>query len=261
MGRRVEVGGAVCGVTPRRRRRPSCSWPPGSTSCRTTSVQPCGSGLRSGRLWTVAVSRATNAPTKSCSVSYAPPGTGCAPDFAFFLDELCQGPAAGIRESRLRGRTSGSRVGTRSPTRTRPREVCRRPRLFESLAPAWTKCASKGRAAFVLAGDLSFPERSRGLRLLPEYDASLMAFQERDQLVPPPVRELVAEHGRGRCGACRSALRARRDRCRLWERRKRGKRIEIEVWPARASVGHTAPSSSAKQTATFVPRPRAGAQR
>ena len=53
--------------------------------------------------------------------------------------------------------------------------------------------------------------RAAQVRLLPEYDVYVMGFRERDQLVPQPVRELVATHGRGRYeGACRGALRAGR---------------------------------------------------
>ncbi|HWG56738.1 MAG TPA: crosslink repair DNA glycosylase YcaQ family protein [Gaiellaceae bacterium] len=69
------------------------------------------------------------------------------------------------------------------------------------------------------------------VRLLPEYDAYVMAFREREHLVPPEVRELVAVHGRGRYegpaavpfvlvdGLCVG----------IWSRRRRGRRIELEV--------------------------------
>ena len=36
------------------------------------------------------------------------------------------------------------------------------------------------------------------MRLLPEYDVYVMGFRERDQLIPEPVRELIASHRRGR---------------------------------------------------------------
>jgi len=52
--------------------------------------------------------------------------------------------------------------------------------------------------SFVLADDRSFRAPSPQVRLLPEYDVYMMAFRERDQLVPKPVRELIANHPRGR---------------------------------------------------------------
>ena len=62
-----------------------------------------------------------------------------------------------------------------------------------------------------------------------------MGFREREQLVPPEVREQVAAHGKGRYegpagtpflvvyGACAG----------IWSRKKTAKRIELAVEPAR----------------------------
>jgi len=73
------------------------------------------------------------------------------------------------------------------------------------------------------------------VRLLPEYDVYVMGFREREHLVPPAVREQVAAHGKGRYegpagtpfllvdGVCAG----------IWSRRKRAKRIELAVEPAR----------------------------
>jgi hypothetical protein len=73
------------------------------------------------------------------------------------------------------------------------------------------------------------------VRLLPEYDVYVMGFRERDQLVPPAVREQVAAHGKGRYegpagtpflvvdGVCAG----------IWGRKKRARRIELSVEPAR----------------------------
>ena len=58
-----------------------------------------------------------------------------------------------------------------------------------------------------------------------------MGFRERDELVPPRVRELVAQHGRGRYegpAAVRFLL-VDGVAAGLWERRKRGKRLELDV--------------------------------
>ena len=75
----------------------------------------------------------------------------------------------------------------------------------------------------------------RSVRLLPEYDVYVMGFREREQLVPSAVREQVAAHGKGRYegpagtpfllvgGVCAG----------IWSRKKRAKRIELTVEPAR----------------------------
>jgi hypothetical protein len=95
-------------------------------------------------------------------------------------------------------------------------------------------------AARELFASIDLPEPEpvqprRSLRLLPEYDVYVMAFREREQLVPPEVREQVQAHGKGRYegpagtpfllidGICAG----------IWSRRKTGKRIELNVSPAR----------------------------
>jgi hypothetical protein len=73
------------------------------------------------------------------------------------------------------------------------------------------------------------------VRLLPEYDVYVMGFREREQLVPPAVREQVAAHGKGRYegpagtpfllvdGVCAG----------IWSRKKSAKKVELVVQPAR----------------------------
>ena len=58
-------------------------------------------------------------------------------------------------------------------------------------------------AARQLFEELDLPEPDPveprpSVRLLPEYDVYVMAFREREHLVPPEVREQVAAHGKGR---------------------------------------------------------------
>jgi hypothetical protein len=86
-----------------------------------------------------------------------------------------------------------------------------------------------------VAGDRSFPVRSSRVRLLPEYDVYVMGFRERDQLVPQPVRELVASHGRGRYEGAAGVRFVLVDgiAAGLWERERRGRRIELQVRLAR----------------------------
>jgi hypothetical protein len=107
--------------------------------------------------------------------------------------------------------------------------------LFESLASELEEIGVEGRRSFVLAGDRAFPEPNNWVRLLPEYDVYVMGFRERDQLVPQRVRELVAEHGRGRYEGPAGVRFVLVDgvAAGLWERRKRGKRIELQVRLAR----------------------------
>jgi len=92
----------------------------------------------------------------------------------------------------------------------------------------------EGRVACLLEDEEPAP-RASSVRLLPEYDVYVMGFRERDQLVPPPVREQVAAHGKGRYegpagtpfllidGVCAG----------IWSRKKRAKKIELTVVPAR----------------------------
>ncbi|HEY8775712.1 MAG TPA: winged helix DNA-binding domain-containing protein [Gaiellaceae bacterium] len=93
----------------------------------------------------------------------------------------------------------------------------------------------EGHSAYVVEGDTSFPEPQRTARLLPEYDVYVMGFRERDQLVPEEVRGQVAAHGRGKYEGPAGVRFLMVDgiAAGLWERKKRGKRIELRVTPSR----------------------------
>jgi winged helix DNA-binding protein len=178
--------------------------------------------------------------------------------FAFFLGELCQGPPQGSRITLARPDQWIDGWRDITDEREALREVCRRflrtygparpvdfsewfgtaefrvaeaRALFDELGTELEEIEVADRTCFVLAGDVSFPEPSRRLRLLPEYDVYVMGFRERDQLVPQPVRELIASHGRGRYEGPAGVRLVLVDGVAggLWERRKRGKRIELEV--------------------------------
>ena len=182
--------------------------------------------------------------------------------FAFFLDELCQGPPEGSRITLARPDQwiEGWREVTDEGEALR--EVCRRflrtygpiqPSafsewfgsaafkvaearvLFDELAAELEEVDVEGRRCFVLAGDGSFPEPGSQVRLLPEYDVYVMGFRERDQLVPETVRELIASDGRGRYEGPAGVRFVLVDGVAggLWERRKRGGRIELNVRLAR----------------------------
>jgi hypothetical protein len=182
--------------------------------------------------------------------------------FAFFLGELCQGPPRGSRITLARPDNWIEGWQDVADEDEALREVCRRflhtygparpvdfckwfassaftvtdgRTLFESLGSELEEIGVDGRPSFILAGDRAFPEPSSRVRLLPEYDVYVMGFRERDQLVPQRVRELVAEHGRGRYEGPAGVRFVLVDgvAAGLWERRKRGKRIELQVRLAR----------------------------
>ena len=71
--------------------------------------------------------------------------------------------------------------------------------------------------------------------MLPEYDVYVMGFREREHLVPPAVREQVAAHGKGRYeGPAGTPFLLVDGLCAgIWSRKKRAKRIELAVEPAR----------------------------
>jgi hypothetical protein len=178
--------------------------------------------------------------------------------FAFFVSDLCQGPPQGSRITLVR--PDQWIAGWKEPGDDREalREVCRRflrtygparpsdfaewfasaalkvagaRALFDKLGGELEEIGVDGRSAFVLAGDRSFPAASRQVRLLPEYDVYVMGFRERDQLVPEPVRELIASHRRGRYEGPAGVRLVLVDgvAAGLLERKKRGKRIELGV--------------------------------
>jgi hypothetical protein len=190
--------------------------------------------------------------------------------FAFFLGELCQGPPQGTRITLARPDQwiEGWREVTDEDEALR--EVCRRflrtygpvrpadfcewfssaafkvgdaRMLFDSLAAELAEISVEGRHSFIVAGDDSFASPAGQVRLLPEYDVYVMGFRERDQLVPAAVGELVAEHGRGRYegpAGVRFVL-INGMAAGLWERRRRGRRIELRVRLARR-IGRAARS-------------------
>jgi winged helix DNA-binding protein len=182
--------------------------------------------------------------------------------FAFFLGELCQGPPQGTRITLARPDQwiEGWREMTVEDEALR--EVCRRflhtygparpadfsewfssaafkvadaRMLFDHLAAELTEISVESRRSFVLAGDDSFTPSAGQVRLLPEYDPYVMGSREREQLVPPSVRELVAAHGRGRYEGPAGVRFVLVDgiAAGLWERKRRGKRVDLRVRLAR----------------------------
>jgi hypothetical protein len=171
--------------------------------------------------------------------------------FAFFLSELCQGPPQGNKITLARADQwveSWRDVDEQEALR----EVLRR--FLHAYGPArpadfraWfgadvsfelldlEEVDVEGHRAAVLAGDPEFPSESSAVRLLPEYDVYVMGFREREQLVPHAVRDQIARHGRGRYEGPAGVRMLVIDgvAAGLWERKKRGKRIELHVSPVR----------------------------
>ncbi len=107
--------------------------------------------------------------------------------------------------------------------------------LFDSIASELEVVDVEEHDAFVLAGDTDFPQPETSVRLLAEYDVYVMGFRERDQLVPDEARRQVAAHGRGKYEGPAGVRFLMIDgiAAGLWERKKRGKRIELQVMPSR----------------------------
>jgi hypothetical protein len=106
--------------------------------------------------------------------------------------------------------------------------------LFDSIGNELEVLDVEGHAAFVLVDDTDFPRSEESVRLLPEYDVYVMGFRERAQFVPDEVRRQVAAHGGKYEGpAFVRLLMINGVATGLWERKKRGKRIELRVKPSR----------------------------
>jgi hypothetical protein len=181
--------------------------------------------------------------------------------FAFFFDELCQGPPQGNKITLVR--PDQWIDGWRDvDEQTALLEVCRRflrtygparpgdfrewfggraldaahvRALFDSLGDELEQIDVEGHRAYVLAGDTVFPKVRPRLRLLPEYDVYIMGFREREHLVPRAVKEQLAAHPRGRYEGPAGVRFLVIDgvAAGLWERKKRGKRVELQVAPTR----------------------------
>jgi hypothetical protein len=170
--------------------------------------------------------------------------------FAFFTDQLVQGPPQGNRitlarpdqwidgwqsvdEKAALGEVLRRYLWAYGPARPADFRAWFGDVSFDVLDVE--EVDVEGHRAFVLAGDTEFPDAAKTVRLLPEYDVYVMGFREREHLVPEGVREQVAAHGRGRYEGPAGVRFLLVDglTAGLWERKKSAKRIEIKVSPAR----------------------------
>jgi hypothetical protein len=179
--------------------------------------------------------------------------------FAVFLGELCQGPPQGSKVAFVRP-DQWIEGWEEVDEHQALLEVCRRfLRTYGPARPAdfreWFAGAAfstadartafdlleleeidvEGHRAYVLSADTAFPTSQPSLRLLPEYDVYIMGFREREHLVPEAVREQLAAHRRGRYEGPAGVRFLLIDgvAAGLWERKKRGKRVELHIMPAR----------------------------
>jgi hypothetical protein len=181
--------------------------------------------------------------------------------FAFFLGELCQGPPQGakvtfarpdqwidgwreVQEKPALVEVARRYLNTYGPARpvdfrewfsSRAFSAAEAQSLFDSLVGELEEVEVEGHRAYVLASDTEFPTIRPSLRLLPEYDVYVMGFREREHLIPEVVRDQIAAHGRGRYEGPAGVRLLVVDgvAAGLWERKKRGKRLELRVMPAR----------------------------
>ena len=107
--------------------------------------------------------------------------------------------------------------------------------LLDSIADELVEVDVDGRRAWLPAGPERRPARPAGIRLLPEYDALVMGFRERERLFPPEAVARTKAHGKGRLegpGAL-SWLLVDGVVAGTWSRKRAGKRLELTVEPFR----------------------------
>ena len=157
------------------------------------------------------------------------------------VGKLCHGPPQGTKVTFVR---TDQWIGWRKVDPDEAlAEVCRR--FLSTYGPAgpsqfagWFGIkAAEARPLFESLPEVKVePEAASGpLRLLTEYDCYVMGFREREQLVPPKVRERLKTHPKGRFEGIAAVPTLLVDGviAGLWRRAKRGKKVEIVVEPAR----------------------------
>ncbi len=179
--------------------------------------------------------------------------------WAFFLDDVCQGPPQGNKVTFAR--PDQWLEGWREVDRTEALgEACRRylrtygparpddfrvwlggrsfdrveaRKVFASLELEEVDVA--GHRSFVLAGDTAFPDHEPSVKLLPEYDVYVMGFREREHLVPPEARARLLDHARGKYEGPAAVRWLLVDGIAggMWERKKRTRKVELTVEPFR----------------------------
>ena len=107
--------------------------------------------------------------------------------------------------------------------------------LLDSIADELVEVEVEGKPAWLLAERERKPAAPAGVRLIPEYDALVMGFREREQLFSPRAVARTKAHGKGRLegpGAL-SWLLADGVVAGTWSRKRAGKHVELRVEPFR----------------------------
>lgn len=126
-------------------------------------------------------------------------------------------------------------------------------RLLESLGDELEPVDVEGKQVWRLRGDDAQTAGRASVRLLPEYDCYVMGFREREHLVPAVARARLASHGRGRYEGPAAVpwLLVDGAVAGMWQRRRRGKWIELRV-EAFTRVPRAALEAEADRIATFL---------
>jgi len=107
--------------------------------------------------------------------------------------------------------------------------------LLESIAGELVEVDVEGKTGWMLAGSDRRVAAPAGVCLIPEYDALVMGFRERDRLFPPEAVARTKAHGKGRLegpGAL-SWLLVDGTVSGTWSRKRVGNRIELKIEPFR----------------------------
>jgi Winged helix DNA-binding domain len=107
-------------------------------------------------------------------------------------------------------------------------------RLLENMGDELEEVDVEGRRAWLLGTDSDVPDGGAdSVRLLPQYDCYIMGFRERDHLLPEAAREALVDHSRGRLEGPAAVPWLLVDGfvAGIWERSRRGQRVELGVRP------------------------------
>lgn len=105
--------------------------------------------------------------------------------------------------------------------------------LFESLGNELEPVDVEGKKHWIMSGDDEVVEPQPSVALLPEYDALVLGFREREHLLGDDARARLRNHRKGRLEgpAAVSWLLVDRKVAGWWTRQQRGKTLELEVEP------------------------------
>ncbi len=107
--------------------------------------------------------------------------------------------------------------------------------LLDAVSDELVEVEVEGRTAAMLARKDRAPAAPASVRLIPEYDAFVMGFRERDRLFSPDAAARTQAHGKGRLegpGAVAWLL-VEGAVAGTWSRKRAGRRIELRVEPFR----------------------------